>query len=202
MLTTSELAGYPMRNSTCTSISSKDGNGNGNGSGSDDNQHVALLAPALADSNAMITPKTTISMSFSPNTAAAAAVRDFVSFSRGHTVITKVLIANNGMAAVKAIRSIRRWAYEQFGDDRAISFTVMATPEDLTINAEYIRMADQFVEVPGGSSNHNYANVDLIVDIAVRTGVHVRMMDHNFYYKHSHFTCMNHCILLHSIYII
>jgi acetyl-CoA carboxylase/biotin carboxylase 1 len=100
-------------------------------------------------------------------------VREFVLQSRGHTVITKLLIANNGMAAVKAIRSIRRWSYENFGDDRAISFTVMATPEDLKVNAEYIRMADQYVEVPGGTSNNNYANVDLIVDVAQRTGVQV-----------------------------
>lgn len=47
----------------------------------------------------------------------------------------------------------------------------MATPEDLKANAEYIRMADQCVEVPGGSNNNNYANVDLIVDIAERIGV-------------------------------
>jgi len=46
-------------------------------------------------------------------------------------VIEKVLIANNGVAAVKAIRSIRRWSYEVFGNERAISFVVMATPEDL-----------------------------------------------------------------------
>ena len=46
-------------------------------------------------------------------------------------VIEKVLIANNGVAAVKAIRSIRRWAYEVFGNERAIKFVVMATPEDL-----------------------------------------------------------------------
>ena len=47
------------------------------------------------------------------------------------TVIEKVLIANNGNAAVKAIRSMRRWAYEVFGDERAVKFVVMATPEDL-----------------------------------------------------------------------
>jgi Biotin carboxylase, N-terminal domain len=46
-------------------------------------------------------------------------------------VIEKVLIANNGVAAVKAIRSIRRWAYDLFGNERAIQFVVMATPEDL-----------------------------------------------------------------------
>lgn len=60
---------------------------------------------------------------------------------------TQVLIANNGIAAVKEIRSVRKWAYETFGDERAIQFTVMATPEDLGANAEYIRMADQYVEV-------------------------------------------------------
>ncbi|KAJ2960745.1 hypothetical protein NQZ79_g3986 [Umbelopsis isabellina] len=104
--------------------------------------------------------------------APAGAVRDFVQANEGHTVITKVLIANNGMAAMKEIRSIRKWSYETFGDECAIELTVMATPEDLKANAEYIRMADHYVEVPGGSNNNNYANVELIVDIAERTGVH------------------------------
>jgi acetyl-CoA carboxylase/biotin carboxylase 1 len=76
------------------------------------------------------------------------------------------------MAAVKAIRSIRKWSYETFGNEKAIAFTVMCTPEDLSVNAEYIRMADSYVQVPGGPSHQNYSNVDLIVDIAHRTGVH------------------------------
>ncbi|AEO68716.1 8fb0fc73-c984-488e-985e-a91be0c08ac7 [Thermothielavioides terrestris] len=99
-------------------------------------------------------------------------VKDFVANHDGHTVITNVLIANNGIAAVKEIRSVRKWAYETFGDERAIKFTVMATPEDLQANADYIRMADHYVEVPGGTNNHNYANVELIVDIAERMDVH------------------------------
>lgn len=45
-------------------------------------------------------------------------------------------------------------AYETFGDEKAVQFVVMATPDDLKVNAEYIRMADQYVEVPGGSNNH------------------------------------------------
>lgn len=81
-------------------------------------------------------------------------------------VIEKVLIANNGNAAVKAIRSVRKWAYDIFGNEKAISFVVMATPEDLRSNAEYIRMGDVVVDVPGGSNNHNYANVNLIVELA------------------------------------
>jgi acetyl-CoA carboxylase/biotin carboxylase 1 len=60
-------------------------------------------------------------------------VEEYVSELGGseRRVIKKVLIANNGVAAVKAIRSIRKWAYEVFGDERAIQFVVMATPEDL-----------------------------------------------------------------------
>jgi acetyl-CoA carboxylase/biotin carboxylase 1 len=106
------------------------------------------------------------------NAASPGKVKDFVAANDGHTVITNVLIANNGIAAVKEIRSVRKWAYETFGDERAIQFTVMATPEDLQANAEYIRMADQYVEVPGGTNNNNYANVELIVDVAERMNVH------------------------------
>ena len=75
------------------------------------------------------------------------------------------------MAATKAIISMRRWAYNEIGDENAIEFLVMATPEDLKANAEFIRYADDFVEVPGGSNKNNYANVNLIVDIAEREGI-------------------------------
>lgn len=98
-------------------------------------------------------------------------LKDFVKSHGGHTVISKILIANNGIAAVKEIRSVRKWAYEAFGDERTVQFVAMATPEDLQANSEYIRMADQYVEVPGGTNNNNYANVDLIVDVAERTDV-------------------------------
>jgi hypothetical protein len=138
-----------------------------------------------------------------------------------------VLIANNGLAAVKFIRSIRSWAYKTFGSSRAIALVAMATAEDIRINAggrpgallwlpgwrrpealgrawgragraapllpagachcagplmrpppplpppraEHVSMADQFVEVPGGTNNNNYANVRLIVQTAQRAGV-------------------------------
>ncbi|XP_047447248.1 acetyl-CoA carboxylase isoform X2 [Mugil cephalus] len=89
----------------------------------------------------------------------------------GNRVIEKVLIANNGIAAVKCMRSIRRWSYEMFRNERTIRFVVMVTPEDLKANAEYIKMADHYVPVPGGTNNNNYANVELIVDIAKRIPV-------------------------------
>uniref|UniRef100_A0A8C3KHH4 acetyl-CoA carboxylase n=1 Tax=Calidris pygmaea TaxID=425635 RepID=A0A8C3KHH4_9CHAR len=96
---------------------------------------------------------------------------EFVTRFGGNRVIEKVLIANNGIAAVKCMRSIRRWAYEMFRNERAIRFVVMVTPEDLKANAEYIKMADHYVPVPGGTNNNNYANVELIVDISKRIPV-------------------------------
>ncbi|KAK4531784.1 hypothetical protein CCYA_CCYA09G2641 [Cyanidiococcus yangmingshanensis] len=95
-------------------------------------------------------------------------IRRYVEEHGGKRPIQRLLVANNGIAAVKCIRSMRRWSYEAFGDERALEFVAMATPEDVQANAEYIRLADQFVPVPGGTNNHNYANVELIVDVAER----------------------------------
>ncbi|GBG75894.1 hypothetical protein CBR_g21136 [Chara braunii] len=100
----------------------------------------------------------------------AARVAEYCRALGGRRPINSVLIANNGIAAVKFIRSIRSWAYETFGVERAVLLVAMATPEDMRVNAEHIRMADLFVEVPGGSNNNNYANVHLIAEVAERTG--------------------------------
>ena len=93
-------------------------------------------------------------------------VEDFCQYLGGKSPFHSILIANNGMAAVKFMRSIRTWAYETFGTEKAILLVVMATPEDMRINAEHIRMSKfQFVEVPGETNNNNYDNVQLIVEV-------------------------------------
>eukprot|EP01080_Neovahlkampfia_damariscottae_P011048 gene11048-3756_t len=97
-------------------------------------------------------------------------VKEYVEKLGGHKVITKILIANNGIAAVKGIRSMRQWAYSTFHKIDALQFVVMATPEDIKANAEYIRLADELIEVPGGGTLNNYSNVKLIVDLAERVG--------------------------------
>jgi biotin carboxylase len=38
----------------------------------------------------------------------------------GSRVITKILIANNGIAAVKCIRDIKKWSYENFRNERVV----------------------------------------------------------------------------------
>ena len=98
-------------------------------------------------------------------------LEQYVEERGGNRPIRKVLIANNGMAATKAILSMRQWAYMELGDERAIQFVAMATPEDKKANAEFIRLADAFAEVPGGSNANNYANVDVICGIAKEYGV-------------------------------
>ncbi|GAA6074642.1 acetyl-CoA carboxylase-like isoform X1, partial [Tachysurus ichikawai] len=106
-----------------------------------------------------------------PRDFTVASPAEFVKRFGGTRIIEKVLIANNGIAAVKCMRSIRRWSYEMFRNERTIRFVVMVTPEDLKANAEYIKMADHYVPVPGGTNNNNYANVEMIVDIAKRIPV-------------------------------
>ena len=40
-------------------------------------------------------------------------------------------------------------AYDNLGDEKGVTFIVMATPDDIKANAEYIRLADECVKVPG-----------------------------------------------------
>ncbi|GLH16303.1 Uncharacterized protein GBIM_20609 [Gryllus bimaculatus] len=123
------------------------------------------MKPSMSQGTVMAHPR------FQEKDFTVATPEEFVRRFGGTRVINKVLIANNGIAAVKCMRSIRRWSYEMFKNERAVRFVVMVTPEDLKANAEYIKMADHYVPVPGGANNNNYANVELILDIAVRTQV-------------------------------
>ncbi|KAI3380044.1 hypothetical protein SNEBB_002054 [Seison nebaliae] len=95
-------------------------------------------------------------------------VEEFVEYHNGTKPIKRLLIANNGLAAVKAIKSLRQWALRTFYNEKNLTIIVMYTPEDLNANAQYIRLADVTVAVPSGSNNNNYANVELIVNIALR----------------------------------
>nr|XP_004227021.2 LOW QUALITY PROTEIN: acetyl-CoA carboxylase-like [Ciona intestinalis] len=101
----------------------------------------------------------------------AATMPELVKILGGNNVIEKILLANNEFAPVNCMRSFRRWPYELFRNEKPIHFVAMVTPEDLNANAEYIKMADSYVHVPGGANNNNYANVELILDLARRTAV-------------------------------
>ena len=47
----------------------------------------------------------------------------------------------------------------------------MATPQDAVSSADYLHIADQIVDVPGGASPNNYGNVNLITRVAQQAGV-------------------------------
>jgi hypothetical protein len=49
-----------------------------------------------------------------------ASVDEFVIASGGNHAINKILVANNGVGATKAIRSIRKWAFETFRDEKKV----------------------------------------------------------------------------------
>lgn len=59
-----------------------------------------------------------------PDCACASAQRRF-------RPLCSVLVANNGIGAVKFMRSVRSWAYKAFGSERALTLVAMATPEDM-----------------------------------------------------------------------
>jgi acetyl-CoA carboxylase / biotin carboxylase 1 len=90
----------------------------------------------------------------------------------GARVISRILVANNGLAAVKGIRSLRRWCADTFNDSNVLTFVAMVTPEDINSNAEYISLANEVVEVGGEANYNNYANVDVIIECAKRARVH------------------------------
>lgn len=45
------------------------------------------------------------------------------------------------------------------GDEKALEFVALATRDDLNANAEFIRLADTFVEVPSGSNKVQHATI-------------------------------------------
>ena len=102
---------------------------------------------------------------------------DHDSISQKIRAIKRILIANNGLAAVKFITSIRQWAGEVLNDHDYYRFILMVSEDDLKANSLFIQLGQEITIVPSGNSQNNYANVDLIVKIAKDKQVHVRNFD-------------------------
>lgn len=82
--------------------------------------------------------------------------------------IRTILIANNGMAAVKFIHSIQSWCKKEFDSANYIKLCALASQDDIDSCSEFIHLCDSLVRVVGGPNRFNYANVDLIVDTAIK----------------------------------
>lgn len=75
----------------------------------------------------------------------------------------KILVANNGLSAVKFIRSVKK-------DTNNYNFVGLVSQDDLVSNSKFVEMLDEIELVSGGSSLQNYGNVDLIVKTAKKHG--------------------------------
>ncbi len=68
-------------------------------------------------------PRFSGALAVSAMDAGPSSFRDLETYVRelqGKRAIKKVLIANNGIAAVKAIRFLRKWSYEVFGNEHEV----------------------------------------------------------------------------------
>ena len=87
-------------------------------------------------------------------------VQRFVQQRGGKRPISKILIASNGLGALKATTSMRRFEglelissvklddiqeSKRHSVTRCLTFVAMATPEDIEANAAFLQNADQFV---------------------------------------------------------
>uniref|UniRef100_A0A7E4VD69 Acetyl-CoA carboxylase n=1 Tax=Panagrellus redivivus TaxID=6233 RepID=A0A7E4VD69_PANRE len=81
--------------------------------------------------------------------------------------IHKVLIATNGIAAVKCITSMRKLLMQVFKDDHIVKFICLTTEQEVAAQAEYLKLADSIVFSPSGANTNNYANVDEIIEHAI-----------------------------------
>ncbi|VFV38559.1 acetyl-carboxylase 2 [Lynx pardinus] len=88
---------------------------------------------------------------------------EFVTRFGGDRVIEKVQVGSwqSGVLVILSV-AVR---------SPAVTFSVSVFLSFSHLIAEYIKMADQYVPVPGGPNNNNYANVELVVDIAKRIPV-------------------------------
>uniref|UniRef100_A0A0K0D4A5 Acetyl-CoA carboxylase n=1 Tax=Angiostrongylus cantonensis TaxID=6313 RepID=A0A0K0D4A5_ANGCA len=98
-------------------------------------------------------------------------VNTYVEDTSKRRPIKKMLVATNGIAAVRCILSIRKLLMQLFRNDRIIKFICLTTEQEIRSNAEYLKLADHFVFSPGGDNRNNYANVEEIVNHAVEKGV-------------------------------
>ena len=87
--------------------------------------------------------------------------------------LKRILIANNGLAAVKFIISIKEFSRETLLDENFFTFVLMASEDDLCSNSAYLSLGSEIINVPSGPSGNNYGNVNLITEISKTKNIQV-----------------------------
>ncbi|CAX65073.1 acetyl-CoA carboxylase [Caenorhabditis elegans] len=98
-------------------------------------------------------------------------IDEFVKMLEGGRSIKRILVANNGLAAMKCLISIRQWLQNQFGTSGVVSFVCIATEDEMRSASHYLKLADEIVMAPAGSNSKNFANCDVIIRLAVEAQV-------------------------------
>lgn len=91
----------------------------------------------------------------------------FGALKNKNKLLTRIFIANNGLSAVKFIKSMVDFSYQGCGKN-VFEFYGMATMEDLEGGYEYCTRLTDFEIVDSGPSETNFGNVELVVRIAVQ----------------------------------
>src|SRR5690348_14939541 len=92
----------------------------------------------------------------------------YIKFRGGSRSLRKILVASNGLAAIKFIKSIRLWCQQTLGDRNAVKLLAMCSEDDRRNFNRFLDFADSVALVDGGKSSINYGNVSLIVSIATQ----------------------------------
>ncbi|CAD6194134.1 unnamed protein product [Caenorhabditis auriculariae] len=98
-------------------------------------------------------------------------IQDFLEFhveaEEMRRPIRRILIATNGIAAIKAMQSIRSFLLCTFRNSKLVKFICIATTDEMSSSSEYLKFADVIVFSPAGSNKCNFANVEEIVSHAI-----------------------------------
>uniref|UniRef100_A0A1I7T0B6 acetyl-CoA carboxylase n=1 Tax=Caenorhabditis tropicalis TaxID=1561998 RepID=A0A1I7T0B6_9PELO len=89
-------------------------------------------------------------------------------FEKGRS-IKRVLIANNGLAAMKCLISIRQWLQNQFDTSDIVTLICIATEDEMKSASHYLKLADEIIMAPSGANSKNFANVEVITRLAIES---------------------------------
>ncbi|CCD73648.1 acetyl-CoA carboxylase [Caenorhabditis elegans] len=83
--------------------------------------------------------------------------------------IKRLLVATNGIAAMRCLMTAKKFLHHTFRNDNLIHFVCMTTEDEIQSMSESLRMPNiTLAESPSGTNKNNFANVDEILKHAIK----------------------------------